>query len=286
MHRAGLMLMGALALAGCASTQPFIAEAPRQVPVADSMVTLWPGAGALRGVVETQYVNAIEQKVSIDTGRRGQGESYIKVQYFKTEAKKVVQGGLQDVQLATMDMAGEARGTVNWADMKLSPYFVQNAYGPFGYSMGRTATGDICMYAWQRIPPPRVASMSEWKTVNVRVLVCAYGKTEREILETMMQLHLKGVAGKGQPAPGDIGAYGMVISPYASGPADILPPIVTTPVATTPKPAPPPAPVVDTPGPVPSPPGSGSIPGPGGTGGGTVPGPGATTPAPIVPGPN
>ena len=270
-----------LLLSACATTQPFVSTAPRQIPLTDSLVTLAPGAGALRGVVETVYVNAIEQTVSIDTGSRTPGQNYVKVQYFKTNATTVVQGGLQDVPLANMDMAGEARGTVNYADMKLSPYFVQNFYGPFGYSMGRTATGDTCMYAWQRIPPPRVSTGSEWKTVNVRALICASDRTEQQLLEVMMQLHLKGVAGQGRPAPSDIGAYGMVLSPFASGPADILPPVVAAPAATqAPKAAATPAPILDTPGPVPSPHGTGGVvPSPSG-------GSGSGPSAPIVPPPN
>jgi hypothetical protein len=276
------VILGALLATACATTQPFVNTAPRQVPLADSLVTLSPGAGALRGVVQTVYVNAIEQTVSLDTGSRTPGQNYVKVQYFKTSATSPVVGGLQDVPLAKMDMAGEARGTVNFADMKLSPYFVQNFYGPFGYSMGRTATGDTCMYAWQRIPPPRVSTSSEWKTVNVRALICASDRTEQQLLEVMMQLHLKGVAGQGRAAPGDIGAYGTMISPFATGPANILPVVAPAPtVASTPRPAATPAPVIDAPGPVPSPPGAGVIvPAPSGS---SVP---TTTPAPIVPPPN
>lgn len=276
-------------LAACSTTQPYESTAPRQVPLPDSMVALAPGAGAQLSVVETVYVNAIEQKISLDTRTKSPGQNYIKVQFFKTLATGSTRGGLQDVPLANMDMAGEARGTVNYADMKLSPYFVQNSYGPFGYSMGRTSGGDICMYAWQRIPPPRPTTSiaaEGWKSVNLRALICAAGQTEQQLLDVMLGLRLKGVAGAGTPSPEDIGAYGMVISPFASGPADILP--------EQPKPAPAapsrpaavttPVPAADPPGPVPAPGGGGTmVPAP--SGGGSISGP-ANVPVPIVPAPN
>lgn len=283
-------------LSACTTTQPYVSTAPRQVPLPDSMIALAPGAGAQLSVVETVYVNAIEQVVSLDTKSRTPGQNYIKVQYFKTSATGSTRGGLQDVPLANMDMAGEARGTVNFADMKLSPYFVQNFYGPFGYSMGRTATGDTCMYAWQRIPPPRPTTSiaaAEWKSVNLRALICASDQSEQQLLDVMLQLRLKEVAGAGRPAPEDVGAYGQLISPFASGPADILPVQVKAPAA--PKAAVAPAPVLDAPGPVPAPDGVGAgviVPSPSGgnstipsPSGGSIPGP-SRVPVPIVPAPN
>ena len=35
--------------------------------------------------------------------------------------------------------------------MGRSPFYVQSRYGPFGYAAGRAASGDIFIYAWQRI---------------------------------------------------------------------------------------------------------------------------------------
>ncbi|WP_375449898.1 cellulose biosynthesis protein BcsN [uncultured Devosia sp.] len=259
--------------------------APRQVDGAESLVTLWPGAGALLSVVQTVYVNATEQTISLDSGAKGPGQNYITVQLFATKAESNTLGGLQDVPLANMDLAGEARGKVSQADMKLSPFFVQNAYGPFGYSMGRTATGDICMYAWQRVPPDLKPGGGVARgAINIRALICDYGRTEQELLDVMLQLHIKGLTGQARGVAAGIGAYGAVVSPFAAGLGNVLPPIedrapapsrtstVATPIVLLP----------DAPGPVPSPPGI-TIPAP--PGAISVPGPSGTA-VPIVPPPS
>jgi hypothetical protein len=236
------------------------------------MLALSPGAGAILGVIETGYVNAVEQTISLDSTARVPGQNYITIQMFETNAHSSTPGGLQDVPLANLDLAGEARGTVNYADMKLSPYFVQNMYGPFGYSMGRTETGDICMYAWQRVAPDfKPGGGVERGAINIRALICDGRKTEQELVDVMFQLRIKGVTGLASRAPAMIGAYGVQVSPFGpTGVGNVLPVL-----APTPAPAPKPTPVAsqpvetETPGPVtapsaPSSPGNGpGIPGPG-----------------------
>lgn len=183
-----------------------------------------------------------------------------------------------------MDMAGEARGTVNFADMKLSPYFVQNSYGPFGYSMGRTATADLCMYAWQRIPEKkRPGGGVERGAINIRLQYCDQRATEAELLEIMLQLRIRGVAGIVMGAPAAIGQFGVTISPMASGfPGNVLPEV--RPVAPRPA-APAPAPTAPVAPPAPEP-GSPSVPPPtGGTGPAVPPPPGGGT-GPTVPPPS
>ncbi|WP_170926313.1 cellulose biosynthesis protein BcsN [Devosia lucknowensis] len=263
-------------LSACATTAPLESYSPKAVVPTEAMLALSPGAGAILGVVQTGYVNATEQKISLDTRAKSPGTNYFTIQMFEAVAHSATPGGLQDVPLANMDLGGEARGTVNFADMKLSPYFVQNQYGPFGYSMGRTATADLCMYAWQRIAPERKPGGGVARgAINLRALICDQTKTEQELLDIMFQLRIKGVAGVARPAPEDIGAYGKVISPGGGvyGPANVLPPIApparpraSAPAAAAPAPAPAPAAQEDT---IPSPSSSPLIPSP--DGGGDVP---------------
>lgn len=225
------------------------------------MLALSPGAGAILGVVQTGYVNATEQRISLDTRTRAPGQNYFNVQQFEAVAQSSTPGGLQDVPLGNMDMAGEARGTVNFADMKLSPYFVQNQYGPFGYSMGRTETADLCMYAWQRIAPDLKPGGGVARgTINIRALICDQTKSEQELLDIMFQMRVKGVTGVATRPRADIGAYGTIITPVgAEGPANVLPSVAPRYQApsTTKAAAAAVAPLrVDPPGPVAPPPGT------------------------------
>jgi hypothetical protein len=228
----------ALLLAGCATTKPLDAYSPRPQEPATALLALSPGAGAILGVVETGYVNAVEQTISLDSTAKVAGQNYIKIQMFETNAHSSTPGGLQDVPLANLDLAGEARGTVNYADMKLSPYFVQNLYGPFGYSMGRTEFGDLCMYAWQRISPDMMPGGGVARgAINLRALICDGRKTERELLDVMFQMRIKGVAGQATRAPAAIGAYGIEIVPVGvEGFGDVLPSTTPAPVVSQPAP--------------------------------------------------
>ena len=212
-------------LAACTSSAPLEIYAPKPVESVQSMLALSPGAGAIISIVQTGFNNATEQMILLDTNSRAPGQNYFKVQMFEAAAHSATPGGLQDVPLANLDLAGEARGTVNYADMKLSPYFVQNLYGPFGYSMGRTATGDLCMYAWQRIAPDRSPGGGVRRgAINLRALICDRNRSEAELLEIMYQLRIKGVTGVATMAPSEIGAYGTIILPKGpSGVANVLP---------------------------------------------------------------
>lgn len=277
------MVAAAAMLAGCATTAPLESYSPRPQAPASALLALSPGAGAILSVVETGYVNAIEQMIRLDSTAKVAGQNYIMVQMFETNAHSSTPGGLQDVPLANLDLAGEARGTVNYADMKLSPYFVQNSYGPFGYSMGRTETADICMYAWQRVAPDMKPGGGVARgAINIRALICDGTKTEQQLLDVMFQLRIKGVTGQAKRAPAAIGAYGVQVAPVgATAVGNVLPEIVRAPVIVRPAPARPVQPEPEpeeTPGPVTAPGGSSA---PDDTG---VPGPG-TPPAdaPIVP---
>jgi hypothetical protein len=223
------------------------------------MLALSPGAGAILSVVQTGYNNATEQLISLDTNSRSPGQNYFKIQMFEAVAHSATPGGLQDVPLANLDLAGEARGTVSYADMKLSPYFVQNMYGPFGYSMGRTATGDTCMYAWQRIAPDRSPGGGVRRgAISLRALICDRSRSEQELLQVMYQMRIKGVTGVAKLAASEIGAYGTIVMPVGSdGVANVLPDIPRpVPVSSTPRRVVTPSPPAEPAGPVAPPPGS------------------------------
>lgn len=235
-----LLVVAALSLSACATLSPLEGYPAKPVDLREAMLVLSPGAGAILGVVQTGYANAIEQTISLATNARAPGQNYLKVQIFEATGDSKAPGALADTALADLDMAGEARGKVSFADMKLSPFFVQNQYGPFGYSMGRTETSDTCMYAWQRIGPSlKRTGAGARGAVTLRALICDSKKTEHELLQIMFDLRIKGVTGVVAPAPRTIGASGTVISPFAvDGAANVLSPL---PVAENHKPAPQPA---------------------------------------------
>jgi len=166
--------------------------------------------------------------------------------------------------------------------MAVSPYYVQNAYGPFGYAIGKPANGDTCIYAWQRIAPTTKPSGAvDRGAVVIRLQLCRRGVSEQQLLEVMYKLRLDASLYPPPRAPLAIGALNAPIRPVgAEGFVEVIPtgPAAPPPAAPRPAarpPAPTPAPAVVVPSPAAGAP-IVPLPSGGGATGPTVPRPPAT----------
>lgn len=163
--------------------------------------------------------------------------------------------------------------------MEVSPYYAQNAYGPFGYAVGRAASADVCIYGWQRIAPGLSPSGNISRgSVSIRLQVCDRAAGEERLLNLMYQMRLRDPVFEPWRASPRIGAAGAPILPTsAEAPALVAGPNPTpTPAARPVQPAPAPQPA--TPVAVVEPQPSGPIvPLPSGSGGGQGTGGGSVT---------
>ena len=71
--------------------------------------------------------------------------------------------------------------------MVRSPYYVQNKYGPFGYAAGRSASGDTCLYGWQRISSTGITQtwVGNKGSIQVRLRLCDQSASEQRLLDVM-----------------------------------------------------------------------------------------------------
>lgn len=214
--------------AGCTSSgRPLGTEEPHSVPVSQAMAVPPSGTLDIIGIVETRYVNAVEQKIALETRSRSPGQNFIHIRKFDDAAKTAPKGGVQDIPLASMQMAGEARGAVSFADMRHSNFLVHNTYNYFGYSMGRTAEGETCMYAWQRLEPSvGLGARDHRGAVVLRMQVCDREYTEQKLLSLMINLTLPGVSSKPE-----------ILAAATVHPGNILPPISGSTRASAPRPS-------------------------------------------------
>ncbi|UYN99171.1 MAG: cellulose biosynthesis protein BcsN [Devosia sp.] len=264
-------------LAGCSTTRELPPQEARIVTPADAMIMPPVGGPAISKVVSTTYPNALKQDISLVTQARTPGENKISVILFEGAGGDGSDARLKDVPFTQVNLTEEALAA--WPDtgMAVSPYYVQNAYGPFGYAIGKPANGDTCIYAWQRIEPTTRPSGSVGRgTIFIRLQLCKQRATEQELLAVMYQLRLDVSVFPPGRAPARIGALSAPIVPVgAQGFAEVIPtsrppaqprptpptvrtvPVVQTPVVVTPPPG---TPIVPTPTGtpvVPTPPGSG-----------------------------
>jgi hypothetical protein len=229
-------------MAACSTTKELVPSEPRLVTPADAVIIPPPGGPAIVSLVSTTFENATRQDIFLATDARTAGENKISVILFSGRGSDGSDAGLRDVPFSQINLTEEALAAWPGSGMAVSPYFVQNAYGPFGYAIGKPGNGDTCIYAWQRIEPWLMPSGAIRRgSVIIRLQLCRRGASEQQLLEVMYQLRVDETLFPPGRAPAAIGVRGNPIIPVgAEGFAEVIP---TADPAPAPRPAAAPAPV-------------------------------------------
>lgn len=212
-------------LAACATTSELKPHEPMVIAPAQSIVVPPPGGPAVVSVVQTTYPNAVKHDIFLETTARTAGENKISVIRFVGKGSDGSDAGLSDIPFTRVNLTEEALAAWPNSGMAVSPFFVQNNYGPFGYAIAKPSNGDVCIYAWQRIEATlRPSGAVDRGSINVRLQLCRRGVTEAQLLEVMYQLRLNtGVFPPGK-APMQIGATLSPIRPLGvQGFAEVIP---------------------------------------------------------------
>lgn len=279
-------------LGACTTTKELPPSEAAVVAPVNAMIVPPPGGPGIVTVVSTTFPNAIQQEIHLVTQARTAGENKITLLQFVGAGGDGSDARVKDVPFTHINLTQEALAALPNTGMAVSPYYVQNDYGPFGYAIGRPPNGDTCIYAWQRIEPTRNPSGSVKRgTINVRLQLCKRNSSEQELLEIMYRLRIKSNVHTPLSAPPAIGRIAAPIRPVGAqgfanvidvpvaprpAPAPVAPPVtqpVTVPVSSPVLP-PPTGPIVPSP--------SGTVPG---SSGPVVPAPSSTTGV-VVPSPS
>jgi len=223
-----LLCAGLLAgLTGCNAnkSQPLYTGMTRQVAVSEAFVVPPPGGPAVEAVLQTLHSNAMDQEIVLRTNAANTGQNAI---YVKVYADI---GGTFDPSTrrfrgqppSMTQIVPEMRQRLPGVSMSLSPYFAQNAYGPFGYATGRAKSGATCLYGWQTIMQnaERPLLAPTQGAVDLRLRVCDAKASEEALLNIMYGLVVVGTVGErgwnpyGKPPSMDpaIGRTGTLIDP-------------------------------------------------------------------------
>lgn len=147
-----------------------------------------PGGPAISAILERKYANATQQDILLATSARNSGQNMLRVQiYGPVDTKVAGRSRLREGYLPVTNVQSEMRQLIPGVAMHTSPYYVQNKYGPFGYAAGRSASGDTCVYAWQRITSTGMTQtwIGNKGSVQVRLRLCQQGASERALLQSM-----------------------------------------------------------------------------------------------------
>lgn len=202
-RRAARALLGAAALGvllgGCAyplrGSDPKIATMAIEVPASQSLILPEPGGPTVLAVLETRYLNALEQEVVLGTRAASPGQNSFHVIFFGPVEGRTGRDNIKkDNRLAEDALAEEMEEVLPGVAMHTSNFFVQNRYGPFGYAIGRGGGGDLCLYAWQRIESQvRVNPIVVDRGVlTVKLRLCQTGATEQSLLRVMYRYTING----------------------------------------------------------------------------------------------
>jgi hypothetical protein len=225
----------ALLLSGCAypwgsGGDPQTASLTREVPPSSALVMPPPGGPAVIAVLERRYVNAIAQTIVIANDSPSSGQNEIDAAFYGPASRSGVAGGDRLARdHATMhDIETDMLAAFPGVNMRVSRYFVQNGYGPFGYAIGRPAAGGLCLYAWQLIEPKRNQfgePVGGHGAIRLRVRLCRGRTTEEQLLRFMYGLTVSGYYlpyawnpyGTPPPPPESVGAVGSPTLPVPTG---------------------------------------------------------------------
>jgi hypothetical protein len=257
-HRGNRPLLSAIArlgaaslllglLAGCASTREMTPREAALVAPVEAMIIPPPGGPGIVRVVSSTFPNAIRQDIFLQTQARTAGENKISLVQFAGKSGDGSDSSLSDIPFSQVNLTEEALAAWPDAGMAVSPYYVQNDYGPFGYAIGRPGNGDACIYAWQRIKPIlKPSGAIDRGAITVRLQLCKRGAGEQELLEVMYRLRLNSDVLPPLSAPAAIGLIANSIRPVGaagfSKVIDIPDPVVSRPARSRPVPQAVPAP--------------------------------------------
>ncbi|MET0721253.1 MAG: cellulose biosynthesis protein BcsN, partial [Tardiphaga sp.] len=176
-------LLISLLLFACAGADPETTSTVRTVPAETAFALPPPGGPAIVTISERRYSNAIQQDIALSTSSRTIGQNLLRISLFgPVNFRLAPQATLSDSSLAGTNISHEMRDQLPGVRMTISPYYVQNQYGPFGYAVGRALSGDLCLYAWQRIRPARSTLIRNRGTISLRLRVCDKRASEEQLL--------------------------------------------------------------------------------------------------------
>lgn len=197
--RAHAALWLALMSSGCALSlrgeDPKVATMTIEVPTSQSLILPEPGGPRVLTVLETRYLNALEQEVVLGTRSTATGQNAFHVIFFGPIDGRTGRDNIKkDDRVSEESIAEEMEEVLPGVPMHISTYFVQNRYGAFGYAIGRAGANDLCLYAWQRIESQVSLSpiVRDRGVLTVKLRLCQSDATEQSLLATMYRYTING----------------------------------------------------------------------------------------------
>ncbi|MCB5175083.1 cellulose biosynthesis protein BcsN [Microvirga lenta] len=217
----------ALAAAGCSTRSDLgFMTLMSEVPATQAIIVPPPGGPAVVAVLQRRYQNGVSQEIALSTASMTLGQNAFYVSMVNDpETLSEIDDTLRIRPLTPEIIQAEMEERFPGIDMRTSLLYAQNKYGPFGFATGRSATGDLCLYAWQQIEPSEPAIFMTHGAISLRLRLCDADATEAQLLRTMYAFTIPAYFmssawnpyGAPPPPPAYLGQMNAPINPLAIG---------------------------------------------------------------------
>lgn len=198
-----------------------------EVPATRAAIVPPPGGPSIVAVLQRSYQNGLSQEIALSTASLTPGQNTF---YVTLATASTPQSEIDDVlslpfSITQDRIAREMEERLPGIEMQTSLVYVQNKYGPFGFATGRSASGDTCLYAWQRIEPNEPAVFVPGGVISVRLRLCDATATQEQLLRTMYAYTISAYYmsgswnpyGAAPPVPAQLGQIDAPIYPLGMG---------------------------------------------------------------------
>jgi hypothetical protein len=173
-------------------------ELAKEVPLSRAFVELPAITGPIIAVREKRYANGVEQIMVLESEAAADGENRVEV--------RVVQPGKSDSRIKNEYLAvrttrqeqirSDFKEFVWGVPMQIVSAVEANAYGTYGYALGRSKQGYNCLLGWQNVKgamrEKRLLGVVTTATtqVSVRVRVCRTDLTEDQLVSIIRGMRI------------------------------------------------------------------------------------------------
>jgi hypothetical protein len=181
---AAVAVMSAAACAGRSDLD--YATLNSEVPATRAIVVPSPGGPSVVAVLQRTYQNGISQEIALSTASLTSGQNAFYASLLNNTASNMEIPETLSLPPLTPDrIEREMEERIPGVAMQTSLVYVQNKFGPFGFATGRSASGDLCLYAWQQIEPDKPAILVPGGAISVRLRLCDADASVDQLLRVM-----------------------------------------------------------------------------------------------------
>jgi hypothetical protein len=226
-----LAILPVLAAGACTTRSEIgFATLMNEVPATQAIIVPPPGGPSIVAVLQRSYQNGISQEIALSTASltAGQNAFHVSLATGRRGLSEIDDVLSLPTSITPDRIAGEMEERLPGIEMQTSLVYVQNKYGPFGFATGRSANGDTCLYAWQRIEPDEAAVFVHDGVISVRLRLCDAAATQQQLLRSMYAFTISAyyMSGSWNPygsppaPPAQLGQIDAPIYPLGMGTAE------------------------------------------------------------------